>query len=135
LLDRYEAGRTLVLGQVLLACGLLLLLRVPRDASYWSDLAPAYAFIGFGLGFSQVAVQGAAFAGVPTEEAGLAGGLVETSGEFGGAFAVARWCHARGRSAAAGWGHPNSLFLVCSPWARLEPSQIEPNGSSCREIV
>lgn len=88
-LDRHGAGRTLVLGQVLLAVGLLLLLRVPRTASYWSDLAPAYAFIGLGIGFSQVAVQVAAFAGVPSEEAGLAGGLVETSSEFGGAFGVA----------------------------------------------
>ena len=88
-LDRHEAGRTLVLGQVLLGIGLLLLLRVSREASYWSDLAPAYVFVGLGIGFSQVAVQVAAFAGVPSSDAGLAGGLVETSSEFGGAFGVA----------------------------------------------
>jgi hypothetical protein len=42
--------------------GLLLLARVPADASYLVDIFPAFSMVGVGLGFAQVAMQIAALA-------------------------------------------------------------------------
>lgn len=69
--------------------GMLLLARVPADAGYLVDILPAYVIVGIGLGFAEVDVQIAAFAGVDNDEAGLAGGAVETSREMGGALGLA----------------------------------------------
>jgi hypothetical protein len=83
------AAKTLAIGMAILAAGLLLLTRVPTGASYLIDIFPAFSIVGLGLGFAQVAMQIAAFAGVEREEAGLAGGAVETSREMGGALGLA----------------------------------------------
>jgi EmrB/QacA subfamily drug resistance transporter len=86
---RLGAATTLAIGLAVQAAGLLLLTRVPADADYLLHLFPAYSIVGLGLGFAQVAVQIAAFAGVEAHEAGLAGGAVETSREIGGALGLA----------------------------------------------
>jgi len=65
------------------------LTRVPTSASYLVDIFPAFSIVGVGLGFAQVAMQIAAFAGVDNDEAGLAGGAIETSREMGGALGLA----------------------------------------------
>ena len=83
------APPALALGMAIQALGLLLLLRVPAHANYLSDLAPAYSIVGIGLGLAQVAVQIAAFADVAADEAGLAGGALETAREMGGALGLA----------------------------------------------
>jgi EmrB/QacA subfamily drug resistance transporter len=88
-ITRIGAAKTLAMGMTILAAGLLLLTRVPSDASYLVDLFPAFSIVGLGLGFAQVAMQIAAFAGVERDEAGLAGGAVETSREMGGALGLA----------------------------------------------
>jgi MFS family permease len=88
-ITRIGAARTMAIGMATLGLGLLILSRVPTHASYVVDLLPAFSIIGIGLGFAQVAVQIAAFAGVDPDEAGLAGGAVETSSEMGGALGVA----------------------------------------------
>jgi MFS family permease len=86
---RIGAAKTLAMGMVLLGAGMLLLTRVPTGASYLADLFPAFSIVGIGLGFAEVAVQIAAFTGVDENEAGLAGGAVETSREIGGALGLA----------------------------------------------
>ncbi|MDO9456336.1 MFS transporter [Nocardioides sp.] len=86
---RVGAARTLALGMAVLGAGMLLLARVPDGATFLVDLLPAYSVVGLGLGFAQVAVQIAAFAGGEGDEAGLAGGAVETSREMGGAIGLA----------------------------------------------
>ncbi|HET8619886.1 MAG TPA: MFS transporter [Acidimicrobiales bacterium] len=86
---RFGASTSLVVGQVLVAAGLLLLTRAPADAAYWSDLFPGLLAFGLGLGFSIMAVQVAVFTGVDDSVAGLAGGMIETSREVGGALGVA----------------------------------------------
>jgi EmrB/QacA subfamily drug resistance transporter len=88
-ITRFGAAKTLALGMAILAVGLLLLIRVPTGASYLVDIFPAFSIVGLGLGFAQVAVQIAAFAGVEHDEAGLAGGAIETSTEMGGALGLA----------------------------------------------
>jgi MFS family permease len=89
IITRIGAARTLAIGMVLLGLGLLLLTRVPADASYLADIFPAFSIVGVGLGFAEVAIQIAAFTGVDGDEAGLAGGAVETSREMGGALGLA----------------------------------------------
>ena len=83
------AARTLVIGQVVTAAGLLQLTRVSVDGSYWSTLFPAYLAFGVGISMSLVALQIAAFRGVETSVSGLAGGMLETAREVGGAIGVA----------------------------------------------
>lgn len=89
LLARAGAGWTLAIGQVCSAGGLLWLARVPGDAAYWADLFPGFLLVGVGVALSSVAAQVAAFIGVPRSVSGLAGGMVETAREIGGALGVA----------------------------------------------
>lgn len=86
---RLGAGWTLAIGQAGSAVGLLLLAQVPADGSYWADLFPGFVLLGIGIGFSVVAAQIAAFIGVEQAVSGLAGGMVETSREIGGALGTA----------------------------------------------
>jgi MFS family permease len=83
------AAKTFAIGMVTMSGGLLLLTRVPTGASFLIDIFPAFSIIGVGLGFAQVAIQIAAFSGVERDEAGLAGGAIETSREMGGALGLA----------------------------------------------
>jgi EmrB/QacA subfamily drug resistance transporter len=89
LVSRLGAGTTLVIGQAIMALGLLWGSRAPVDAAYWSDLFPGFLAMGVGIGFSGMAVQVGAFIGVRESVSGLAGGLVETAREVGGAVGVA----------------------------------------------
>jgi MFS family permease len=88
-ITRIGAAKTLAIGMAIQGAGLLLLTRVPTRASYLVDIFPAFAIVGVGLGFAQVAMQIAAFSGVGKDEAGLAGGAIETSREMGGALGLA----------------------------------------------
>ncbi|HEV7761773.1 MAG TPA: MFS transporter, partial [Acidimicrobiales bacterium] len=87
--DRRGAAVALVIGQSSSAVGLLLLARVPADAAYWTDVFPGFLALGIGIGFSGMAAQVAAFIGVENSVAGLAGGMVETAREIGGALGTA----------------------------------------------
>jgi MFS family permease len=52
-------------------------------------LLPGYLLIGFALPFSFIPVSIAALAGVESDEAGLASGLINTAQQVGGAIGVA----------------------------------------------
>jgi MFS family permease len=86
---RAPAKAILGLGLLLVAGGLMLLARMPADASYPAEILPVFLAIGLGMGLSFVPLQIAAQAGVPAERAGLAAGLVNTSQEVGGALGLA----------------------------------------------
>ncbi len=88
-LARLGAGWALAIGQVSSAIGLLLLARVPVDAAYRTDLLPGFVLVGVGIGLSAVSVQVTAFIGIPESVSGLAGGMVETAKEVGGAMGTA----------------------------------------------
>jgi len=82
-------ARTLVIGQIVMAGGLLWLTTAASvDGSYWSELFPAYLAMGIGMGLSVVSLQVAAFSGIATSVSGLAGGLIETGREIGGAIGI-----------------------------------------------
>jgi EmrB/QacA subfamily drug resistance transporter len=82
-------ARSIVIGQVVMAIGLLRLTTVSVDDGYWSHLFPAYLAMGIGIGLSMVALQVAAFSGIDASVSGLAGGMIETSAEVGGAIGIA----------------------------------------------
>jgi hypothetical protein len=88
-LNRWGAGVAVAIGQTSAALGLILLARVPVHAAYWPDVFPGFMLIGIGTSISLVAVQVAAFIGVENRVAGLAGGMVETAREIGGALGIA----------------------------------------------
>lgn len=86
---KVPAKAVLAAGLALVAAGLVLLTRMPSDASYLTRLLPVFLIIGVGMGLSFVPLQIAAQAGVPEHRAGLAAGLINTSQELGGALGVA----------------------------------------------
>jgi EmrB/QacA subfamily drug resistance transporter len=81
--------RLLVTGLTLIALGMLWLTRVPTDASYLTDLLPAFLLAGVGIGLCAPSAQIGALSGVSESTSGLASGLVETMREIGGAAGVA----------------------------------------------
>ena len=89
LVGRFGPRSVLVVGQLVMAAGLLYVSRAPVDAAYWVDLFPGFVGLGVGIGLSAVAVQVVAFTGVEPAVSGLAGGMVETAREVGGAVGVA----------------------------------------------
>ncbi len=94
---------TLTLGLAALAAGLLWLARISAHGSYTTDLLGPTVVVGLGLGIAFVQLTGAAVTGVRPGDAGLAGGLVNTSRQIGGATGLAvLGTLAAGTTAAAG---------------------------------
>ncbi|MBV9607163.1 MAG: MFS transporter [Solirubrobacterales bacterium] len=79
----------LVTGMTLQAIGLILFTHLSPDGTYLGDVLLPSLLIAIGIGFSFVPVTLAAVAGVASEEAGLASGLVNTSRFVGGAIGLA----------------------------------------------
>jgi EmrB/QacA subfamily drug resistance transporter len=79
----------IVAGALISAGAVYWLSRIPVDGSYLGDLLPGLLIMSFGLGFVFVGVNTAANAGVPTDKAGLAAALVNTSTWLGGALGLA----------------------------------------------
>lgn len=86
---RVGVRRLLIFGLSLFTVGMLWMIRVPADASYVTDVLPAFLLAGIGFGLCMPALQIGALSGVSKEDAGLASGLIETSREVGGAAGVA----------------------------------------------
>ncbi len=82
--------RPLIVGGALVdAAGIYWLSRIPVDGSYVSDLLPGLLIMSLGFGAIFVAVTTAAQAGVPSDKAGLAAGLVNASTWVGAALGLA----------------------------------------------
>jgi hypothetical protein len=67
----------------------VLLTGVSADSDYLTGLLPAFLLAGIAIGLCAPSVQIGGLSGVPDEESGFAGGLVETMREIGGAAGVA----------------------------------------------
>lgn len=89
LIDRVGTGRTIAAGVVAHVIGYVLFLGVDRDSSYAAGVLPSMVLLGIGftLAFSSLNIQ--ATSGVPDDEQGLAGGLLNTSLQVGGAVGLA----------------------------------------------
>ncbi|HET7048361.1 MAG TPA: MFS transporter [Solirubrobacteraceae bacterium] len=79
----------LVFGMAVEAVGLLLFTDLSAHGTYLGDVLAPSLLVAIGLGCSFVPVTIAAVAGVPSREAGLASGVVNTSRLFGGALGLA----------------------------------------------
>jgi MFS family permease len=89
LIGRFGVSRLIVAGMVSIAAGYLLFLPIGLHSSYAFAMLPTFllAGIGFALAFGPLNVAGTS--GVASEEQGLAGGLLNTSFQFGGALVLA----------------------------------------------
>lgn len=71
------------------AAGLMWLSRISAHGSYLTDLLGPCVLVGLGLSIAFVQLTALAVDGVPREDAGLAGGLVNTTRQVGGAIGLA----------------------------------------------
>ena len=68
---------------------MLLFARTPVDGNYLIDLFPTMIFFGVGAGVAFPALMMLAMSGATPSDAGLASGLVNTTGQVGGAIGLA----------------------------------------------
>ena len=78
-----------LIGMALAVVGLLLCVRLQPDASYVTDFLPPMILTSIGMGLTFVPVTLIATSGIPTDDAGLASGLYNTSQQVGGALGLA----------------------------------------------
>jgi EmrB/QacA subfamily drug resistance transporter len=101
LTNRLGAGPVLAFGMGLIALGMLLFTGLEPDGSYAADVLVPSLLCAAGIGFSFVPVTIAATAGVESEDAGLASGLVNTSRQMGGSLGLALLAAVATRRSAA----------------------------------
>ncbi|MGW5718264.1 MFS transporter [Amycolatopsis sp. NPDC003865] len=89
LIDRVGTPRTIFAGVVAHVIGYALFLRIDEHSGYAGSVLPSMILLGIGftLAFSSLNIQ--ATAGIPDGEQGLAGGLLNTSLQVGGAIGLA----------------------------------------------
>jgi EmrB/QacA subfamily drug resistance transporter len=89
LIMRFGVTRLIVVGLTLITAAYVLFLPIGLDSTYAFAMLPTFllAGLGFALAFGPLNV--AATNGVAPEEQGLAGGLLNTSFQFGGALVLA----------------------------------------------
>ncbi|MGI5198273.1 MFS transporter [Streptomyces sp. CA-288835] len=86
------AGRLrapLLPGLLTLAAGLLWLARLPVDGTFAADLLGPTVLIGLGLGLAFVPLTALGVSGVEARHSGVAGGLINTARQVGGAIGLA----------------------------------------------
>ena len=76
-------------GPGLLLVAMLLFARTPVDGNYLVDVFPAMFIFGAGAGVAFPALMMLAMSGATPQDAGLASGLVNTTGQVGGAIGLA----------------------------------------------
>jgi MFS family permease len=86
---RFGPRRVLIAGLCLLLVAILLFARTPVDGNYLTDLFPALLIFGGGAGVAFPALMMLAMSGATPQDAGLASGLVNTTGQVGGAVGLA----------------------------------------------
>jgi EmrB/QacA subfamily drug resistance transporter len=86
---RFGPRAMLITGLFFLMAAMLLFARTPVDGNYLTDLLPLMLIFGFGAGVSFPALMMLAMSGATPSDAGLASGLVNTTGQVGGAIGLA----------------------------------------------
>ena len=89
LVTRIGTRPVVVAGCLIAGAGIYYVSRVPLHGSYVSDLLPGFLVMSLGAGSVFVAVTAAANAGVPSDKAGLAAGLLNSSQQVGSALGLA----------------------------------------------
>ena len=88
LATRFGPQRMLVVGLALVAAGMVVFALAPVHASYVVHVLPATVLIGIGAGLCFPPTMTLAMTGVQPSDAGLASGLVNTTGQVGGAIGL-----------------------------------------------
>ena len=86
---RFGPRNVLIASMVFVVVGLLLFVRTPTHANYWTDLLPPLVLVGLGVGACFPAMMGLAMSGATPSDAGLASGLINTTAQLGGAIGLA----------------------------------------------
>jgi EmrB/QacA subfamily drug resistance transporter len=86
---RFGPRNVLIAGLSLLLVAMLLFARVPVDGNYLVDVFPTMFIFGAGAGVAFPALMMLAMSGATPSDAGLASGLVNTTGQVGGAIGLA----------------------------------------------
>ena len=89
LVSRFGARATMTGGLVLITVGLLLFTRAPADGTYAVDVLPVLVLLGVGAGLTFPALMTVAMSDAGGTDAGLASGLVNTTGQVGAALGLA----------------------------------------------
>jgi EmrB/QacA subfamily drug resistance transporter len=89
LIERFGAIRLAGFGLASTAVGYALFLPIGLDSNYALAMLPTFIFAGLGFALAYGPLNVAATNGIAPEEQGLAGGLVNTSFQFGGALVLA----------------------------------------------
>jgi MFS family permease len=89
LVNRVGVKWLLVAGLLVMAAGLLLMVRLPEHGSYAADILPAFIVTALGAGMVFLPMTNAAVSGADLQDAGLASALLNTSQQVGGAVGLA----------------------------------------------
>jgi len=89
LVTRIGTRPVVVAGCLIAGAGICYVSRVPLHGSYVRDLLPGFVVMSLGAGSVFVSVTAAANAGVPSDKAGLAAGLLNSSQQVGSALGLA----------------------------------------------
>jgi EmrB/QacA subfamily drug resistance transporter len=89
LVTRYGARPVMIAGLVLIAAGLVQFAFAPVHADYLTQVFPVVVLLGVGAGLTFPALMTLAMSGVRPQDAGLASGLVNTTGQVGCALGLA----------------------------------------------
>lgn len=89
LIERFGVTRLIVVGLASTVAAYSLFLPIGLDSSYVTAMLPTFVLGGLGFALAYGPLNIAATNGIAPEEQGLAGGLVNTSFQFGGALVLA----------------------------------------------
>jgi MFS family permease len=89
LVGRFGVTRVIVAGLTSAAVAFALFLPIGLDSPYWTAMFPTFVLAGLAFALAYGPLNIAATNGIAPEEQGLAGGLVNTSFQFGGALVLA----------------------------------------------
>ncbi|WKV70116.1 MFS transporter [Streptomyces sp. PCS3-D2] len=106
---RVGATATVVAALLTEAAGMLWLSRMTAEGTYLVDILGPSVLVGLGLSVAFVQLTALAVDGVPRQDTGLAGGLVNTTRQVGGAIGLAALATLAGSVTASAGGHQPSL--------------------------